>query len=343
MKRLNLIIIFCLSNTLNSVEMVHNLLSHFNKKDFKFLLMASYNPKLLEDYLYRRYEVVPANFEYLKQINRTLISLLNIPQSCLGQKDDIELITQAINNCNQKIIGVGIETGAATWINAAANNANISKIKALVLESPFANANEIIYSVSYLKYLPGGEFIAKKIAKFILPKYDPEGVQPIESIKNISNKNLPIFIIHSKADNIISINHSRRLYLEFLKYGFTNVYLIEAKHATHNEILNNIDYRIYQKTLHAFYKKFNIPFNEQLAKNINIGQYQPDIETINDRLDIYSFNNVKPLIFKTLILLFITYKCFKRFPIISKTINIFINYISRIYLNRYKGFHENFN
>lgn len=314
---LTLTILLLFSNKINSTEWIklkynqHKIKkeqykSEENSKRVKFIFAHSYHPDLSqENNLYKHYQVIPQNVECLPH------------QSSLGQKEDIKMISNALRSTNIPVVGVGLEFGANSWINAAADPHNLQKMHALVLDTPCADVNEIIYSATYFNYIPGGEFIIKKIAKLLLGYYDPNGIQPIDAIKDIANKELPIFIIHSKEDNVFSINQSRQLYLEFLTQKFTNVYLIEVPHGNHKDILNSLGYRLYQQTLHQFYKKFNIPYDVDLAhlsKNIKIKRYKPDADLIREKMELNFLDKYKTTIVKSVILLYIAYKCNQYFP-----------------------------
>lgn len=235
--------------------------------------------------------------------------LIKVPPCALGQEKDIEVLSNAINNLKKPIIAIGVSKGAATWINVAAKSENINYIKALVLESPFANINDILYRfwhLKYLNYIPGGRYIAKQIIKAILVHYDCDGIQPIGSIKKILNKNLPIYIVHSKQDRLIPINHSRQLYIEFLKNDFKNVYLIEPEVGHHAGILYTDELKTFQNSLNSFYKEFKLPYNANIAI-VDLNIYKPTIQEVIKRIenDTNSFEEYKPLIIKLIIVFLI--------------------------------------
>ena len=214
----------------------------------------------------------------------------------LGQDDDIAALSKALADIESRtsIIGFGVSKGAATWINTAAKD-QPSNLKALVLESPFADANELIYEIgiskSYLLgYVPFGRNVAKLLSNTMLyKKYNPDGPQPIVSIRDIPN--IPILFIHSKQDGLIHINHSRKLYRKLIKEGRTNVYLVETKYGRHANLLGNVfpvDDELlesYLKPLHAFYKHFELPYDQELASNVDLSKYQPSLEEITEKIN----------------------------------------------------------
>lgn len=213
---------------------------------------------------------------------------ISLDFSCvaLGQKSDINAILKGLNRDNaldKSLIGVGVSKGASTLINAVATN-NFSNIKALVLESPFCNANDVGYNVAYpLQLIPGGYSCIKTGMELRYPNYQSNGLQPITSAKKIS-PSLPIFIFHSQQDGLIPVYHSRKLYRELLLSGNMNVYLVETKTGRHAGILTDENKDEKQKTLealHAFYKQYNLPFNPKFINPAtNLHDYQPSLDDI---------------------------------------------------------------
>lgn len=308
MKYTNIIVIIAILHyQINSIEICIN----ENNQNFEYLFAhgLAAGKKQLTHY----FDIIPIQgkglaFDCIDANNIPLYpSIIKIRPTAFGQEKDIEVLTQAIKNINVPIIGIGVSKGAACWINTVAHTQDINKIAALVLESPFANVNEIIQKfkfVDYLNYIPFGQFIVNKGAEKILCHYKSDGMQPITSIKKITNKKLPIFIIHSKEDRLIPINHSRRLYKEFIKNGFSNVYLVEIDLGHHAGIIYADPLKTFQITVNSFYKKFNLPYNHNIEL-VDIKQYQPSLEEIDKRikLDTNNINEYKKLITKVLIIL----------------------------------------
>ncbi|MDR3646077.1 MAG: lipase family protein [Candidatus Babeliales bacterium] len=294
-----------------------------------FILMVPYSMTQDIEYLFAHgHAAGKKQFKYYKELipladkglafdcvdanNKPLYpSIIKIRPTAFGQELDIQVLTNAIQDINVPIVGIGVSKGAACWINTAAKKENINSLAALVLESPFANVNEIIHKfkfIDYLNYIPCGQFIAKKGAQKILCHYDPYGIQPIYSISKITNKNLPIFLIHSKQDKLIPINHSRRLYNKFLKNGFTNVYLIETDIGHHAGIIHTDQSKIFPKALNSFYHQFNLPYNKDIPL-IDISKYQPDIAEVDKRIkqDTETFKEYIPVIIQIIIILLLAY------------------------------------
>jgi pimeloyl-ACP methyl ester carboxylesterase len=195
----------------------------------------------------------------------------NLSKTAMGQERDIEVITQALKNITAPVVGIGVSKGASTWINAAAHPENTTKIKALVLESPFFDASDVLHKLFFLNYIPGGTYITNKLSKGFLGYYQPSGIQPIHSIKKISNKQLPILLIHSQEDSIVPVEHARVLYNAFTENGFKHVHLIETKKGAHA----NLAYKIaIQRAVNAFYKRYNIYHDITLTNNTHLYNFQ---------------------------------------------------------------------
>lgn len=217
----------------------------------------------------------------------------------LGQENDIAALEDGLKLMNQEtankpFVGFGVSKGAATWINAAAK-LKPANLKALVLESPFADANDEAYDVGKkeygLEYVPFGREIATYFMKKMYPGYNPDGPQPITSIKHLPI--IPIMLIHSEEDKLIHVNHSRRLYRELIKDGRTNVYLVEIANGEHADLLGNFwpkndddeELLDYLKPVHAFYKEYNLPYDQELASDATLSNYQPSLEEITEKIE----------------------------------------------------------
>lgn len=244
---------------------------------------------------------------------------INVNKIALGQHDDIAAAGNKLNSIPKEITsvgGFGVSKGAVTLINTAAI-LKPGQLKFLVLESPFADANDVAYHVgkSYgLEYIPFGGNIAKFALGNMYKNYNPDGIQPIKSVKKIPN--IPIIFIHSKKDKLIPINHSRKLYRELIKQGRTNVYLVEIERGNHANILteNDRDGQLcYLKPVHAFYKQYNLPYDHTLAQDITLSKYQPSLEEITEKIEIDELSETFYRRVKLSCTAAATYMAYKRF------------------------------
>lgn len=102
---------------------------------------------------------------------------------------------------------VGVSMGGATSLLASSALGNIDVI---VSDSAFASLNSVLEYNFHKLDLPGFPFynLIRFIAEFQFGK-DLETYSPIESVKN---SKVPIMIIHSKADDLVSVEDARNLY-----------------------------------------------------------------------------------------------------------------------------------
>lgn len=170
--------------------------------------------------------------------------------STLGQGLEIECIKNAYDQYNLKdheaVIFCGPSRGPAAIINFIAKY-NPENAAALILENPYDSVEGCIK----VRSLP--EPIKRLLYWFVCTvfKYRHDGEHPIEQIKNIKNKNLPIIIICSEQDNIVHWKSSENLYKAFITNGFTNVTFVKAKLGKHAKILWGPEGDRYQKIVHA--------------------------------------------------------------------------------------------
>lgn len=180
-----------------------------------------------------------------------------------GQEADIAVLLKTYNEHMQKhqdtlVVGWGVASGAATLCNFMAEH-KPENVKALVLEAPFDSISHC------LKHSCGKAHI---ILNKILPKltaYDPNGVSPINSVEKIS-KDIPVLIICSKMDGVIPRHCSESLGRKFAKQG-QPVHLLVLNKSTHSGYAfdNYADKLKYESVVHAFYKHYGLPYDEDLA------------------------------------------------------------------------------
>jgi len=208
----------------------------------------------------------PDSYEGFLHINRKKTSF--------AQDNEIERLKLAFEKTVQyakknetdksKIVIFGLSRGASTALNFMALY-NPLQVKALVLESPFDAVSTIIDNQRkklHLEWLSHstGEYIMENI--FCL--YNRNGIRPINMVCDI-RKDLPILIICSKKDSFIPCHSSIQLYQKFKKFGHSSVHLFVADHGKHSRILWDQDGNIYQAIVHAFYEKYGLPHNTELA------------------------------------------------------------------------------
>ncbi len=203
--------------------------------------------------------------------------ILDYSKTSLAQDNEIECLKKAYDDICIKtklrkpnIVLSGMSRGASTIINFMGKH-NPKKIKALVLESPFDSMESVLqqklktYWLSWLPFGLGLE-LAQWVAKNRYGQYNPDGLQPIDHITKIKNKNLPILFIYSKEDILIPWESTYSLFKACKKAGFSAVHAIIIEHGSHGYLLEDKSHHEYTQALHAFYQKYNLPHDSMLAQ-----------------------------------------------------------------------------
>jgi len=207
-------------------------------------------------------------------------------QVSLGQHIEIGRLKSEHDTLTTDTVLVGLSMGASTIINYASAHYT-PRIKALVLESPFdAIENVVKFKTQSFSWIPGSYSLGTSFmnSRFMYPLYDKNGIKPLTSINKL-DKNLPIIFIHSQTDSLIPISCSRHLYCHLKKAGHTHVYLLELNDGNHANYFSGSDAQKYQNVVHAFYKKYNLPHDEQLARlgQPLLAQCQPTVREVSAR------------------------------------------------------------
>ncbi len=218
----------------------------------------------------------------------------------MGQGDDIEKLHQKLTAIptDENIILYGCSRGAATIINTLAEH-NSPNVQAVVLDATPASMPDTIKPL--LANFGINPDYASTIFTMLFPCYPKDSQTPLQAIKNITNKNLPILLIHSATDKKVPVHHSLQLYQEFLNRGFTNVALVILPEGNHSYILQNENMKpLYLQAVHSFYKKYNLPYNSAWAqKDFDQIKYRP--ESLNYEIECYQ-RSIETIYKKTLIL-----------------------------------------
>ena len=216
----------------------------------------------------------------------------------LAQGDEIDRLDTVIETVkkNEKpIVGIGHSRGAGTWLTTLGTKKQT--VAALVLFAPFTNGNDQIeYYVQnafgifgkIIHAIPFSSSFLHKSASLIFRKYNPKGVQPITCAPHVAPE-IPILLVHSTHDKIMPVNESRKLYCTLKESDHEKIYLAEIDNIPvyspiENHMLITTD-TCAQNIVHAFYKKFNLPYNAELAKDIDLSEYQPPVEEVRERIN----------------------------------------------------------
>ena len=176
---------------------------------------------------------------------------------------------------NYKTILMGMSRGASTILTFLGTK-QPTNVVAAVVESPFdsvINTLDTHCNQFWLRFVPSLVYTSPNV---LFGRFDPNGISPIMVVDKIA-KDLPILIIASFKDALIPAANSASIYQKLIETGHEHVYLILLDHGEHAYLLEDIDADIYLNTVHAFYEKYNLPYNKALARNGHaiLAQCQP--------------------------------------------------------------------
>lgn len=185
----------------------------------------------------------------------------------MGQADDLNVIGKALKSCRPTtpVIAYGCSRGAAAWLTYIGKY-NPENIKALILDA--CPADMVQGLDPQLAKLGIPLTMDTSIFQTLFPAYPHNAISPLQAIKTIKNKNLPILLIHSKTDRRVAWINSLMLYQAFKDNGFTNVHLCIVPDGNHSFILQNSDQAAhYLQAVHSFYNRYNIAHNPEHLAN----------------------------------------------------------------------------
>lgn len=211
----------------------------------------------------------------------------------LGQFFCQKHLEKALKENSDEGIIYATSQGTATALNYLAKNPT-DKIKGVVLEATLASGNSAILhtatgplmGMSWLRNIPGYYYLAPYVvAPFF--GYRPAGQQPIKSVDNITNKEMPIIIVHSQNDPQLSLNDAKALYYR-LKSNGNNVYFIESTEKVlgnwgkHLEILESSPN---WEDVSIILSKNNVLPKTDYADQADFSKYQPESEQFKPQYD----------------------------------------------------------
>ena len=123
-----------------------------------------------------------------------------------------------------KIALEGISMGAATVLMAS--NQNMPNVKAIFADCPYSSPKEIILKVSRSMKLP--DFISIPLLSFGALLYGHFRWNSSSAVESVKTTNIPILIIHGRADRYVPIEMSRKI-----KEANPNIILEEFDDAAH--------------------------------------------------------------------------------------------------------------
>ncbi|HLJ31762.1 MAG TPA: hypothetical protein VKU36_04950 [Candidatus Babeliales bacterium] len=195
---------------------------------------------------------------------------VNYVETSFGQENEMSRLNKSYNYIlshypNYDIILWGLSRGASNVLIFAGLH-DISKVKAIVLESPYYSMSEVIESIMIKRgvgWLPIS--YGETLAEFIFKKYSRYGWSPANCIEHIP-LNIPILIICTKEDHLVPYTSSINVYKKLVASGHQHAYIFVAEGGRHAAILKGPDGEKYEWIVNAFYKKYNLPHCAESAK-----------------------------------------------------------------------------
>ncbi len=250
----------------------------------------------LHDYSKTHLVIVP-NQQYkggndIKSIFSKILSKDNIHKAStpyftdFGQESCMKCLHDTIEPLLSKesvesIILFGAGQGSATVINYAGMFPH-EKITGIIIESAIASANSTITHYTknkiypQLAQIPLATYLLPELARLRFFRYNPTGIQPINTIRHIS-KRIPIIMIHSLHDLQSNYHDARFLHAEAQLCGLNNHFIsIDS-----SESINLLQKPQYLNQLHTLLKKYELPHDithlideDKCIEEINISNEQ---------------------------------------------------------------------
>ncbi len=213
-------------------------------------------------------------FDFTVEDNpNSLLSVINysfnFSKANLGQALDIKALQDTYNQHRtfypeHDIVLYGDSRGAATIFSFIAHH-KPANVKAAVLDGVFDELQHAIKHFLYTDKTANEEKRLYDTAKFTLGSYKEDGICPRMSAEIISD-DVPLLIVISLKDGLIWPQCTFYLYNRLRERGHKKVHLLVLKHAFHpGYMVNTDDKKIYESAVHAFYKKYGVPYNSALA------------------------------------------------------------------------------
>ncbi len=209
---------------------------------------------------------------------------VNFMQTSFAQDNELEATLQAYSTINdpQGAVIMGVSRGAAvaaafaSMVCSTAAKMTVAPLRALILESPFDSFLDALNDKIKKAWL---RTLAASLVKHGMPffKYDSTGKQPIDTVELIS-PDLPILLVCSLEDTTVMASSTKRLYMRLRSTGHKHVYLLILTIGAHARLLSGPEGHTYHAVVHAFYKRYGLPYEEASAElGLSLlAQCQPD-------------------------------------------------------------------
>ncbi len=232
----------------------------------------------------------------------------NFSKANLGQKADIETLHAAyqehieLYGRDTNIIMLGDSRGAATIFNFIALH-KPAQVKAAILDGIFDDIPHTVKHFLYTDKAKAAEARLYGCIKFFMRSYKETGISARQCAE-IINDDVPLLMVISLKDGLVAPQSAFYLYSRLRLRGHQKVHILVLKKSLHPSYMvgDPEDKMVYESTVHAFYKHYNLPHNAQKAA---LGQQtfqetQPSIEQLHlYKLDQCPYCNTQnPIIMK---------------------------------------------
>ncbi len=194
----------------------------------------------------------------------------NFSDANIGQHKDMLVFKKAYQRHLKKfpdtdIILYGDSRGAAIIFNFLAQE-KPTQVKAAILEGIF---DDIPHLVRHFCYIDKGHRAEKRLIntmKLLLGSYNNKGPFPRDFAKIISD-DIPLLFVTSLADELCCPQGAIALYRKLKERGHKKIHLLVLQNCSHPVymISNPEDKKLYETTVHAFYKHYGLPHNNAKA------------------------------------------------------------------------------
>lgn len=186
-----------------------------------------------------------------------------------AQTVDLQCLDIVIRGASKekKIILMGTSKGATTALKHELLNKTDIHPAGLILESPFLCLKDTILRLikTAIFNLPFPSYLAFSAFNWFYPHYNPQEDNLEKLLINI-NKDIPIFIVHLNNDSYVS-NESMFCIVKTMAAKNKNIHLLVLHDPTKKTKHGKLTViKPFQQAVNAFYKKYDLPCNEELAQ-----------------------------------------------------------------------------
>ncbi|MCC7414688.1 MAG: prolyl oligopeptidase family serine peptidase [Epsilonproteobacteria bacterium] len=201
------------------------------------------------------------------------IKLCKFWHCSFGQHNDQATIARVYDDLTKKFpedsyVLAGVSRGASVIWSFVANK-KPTQVKALILESPFDHIQTSLEAAAH--HVPAlincwlTRRLAQDLLRNIALKSKADALQPID-VANQIPLGLPMLIVCSLEDKLVPAQSSYRLYQALRARGHKDLYILILAKGSHAKLLRGADGQRYEAVVHAFYKKYELPYDQQKAE-----------------------------------------------------------------------------